>query len=151
MGKLAVRLKKSAFGTLIIVLLIGFQSNVISQESVKIKRITGTVEFDGIPRESAWGDLVLFPLTMHRPNFGNQPSEKSEVRIGYDNEFLWVGASLSMEDASKIFAVTKKRDQELFDYDAFGIILDTYNDIMISGVLTPEIQYLLNLHSSTKQ
>ena len=33
-----------------------------------------------------------------------------------------------MEDASKIFAVTKKRDEELFDYDAFGIILDTYND-----------------------
>ena len=33
-----------------------------------------------------------------------------------------------MKDASKIFAVTKKRDEELFDYDAFGIILDTYND-----------------------
>ena len=128
MGKLPARLNKNAFRTLIIVLLMGFQSNVTSQETVKIKRVTGPVEFDGIPKESAWEDLDLFHLTMHRPNFGNQPSERSDVRIGYDNEFLWVGARLFMEDASKIFAVTKKRDQELFDYDAFGIILDTYND-----------------------
>jgi hypothetical protein len=33
-----------------------------------------------------------------------------------------------MQDASKIFAATKKRDEMLFGYDAFGIILDTYKD-----------------------
>jgi hypothetical protein len=65
---------------------------------------------------------------MHRPNFGNEPSEKSDVRIGYDDEFLWIGASLFMNDASEIFAATKKRDEMLFGYDAFGIVLDTYND-----------------------
>ena len=65
---------------------------------------------------------------MHKPNFGLQPSETSVVRIGYDDEFLWIGASLYMKDASRIFAVSKKRDEELSDYDAFGIILDTYND-----------------------
>jgi hypothetical protein len=50
------------------------------------------------------------------------------VRIGYDDEFLWVAASLYMEDASKIYAATKKRDEMLFDFDAFGIVLDSYND-----------------------
>jgi hypothetical protein len=128
MGKFSMKLNKGAFGILIIVLSLVIQNNVISQEAVKIKRIMAPVEFDGIPEEEAWKTLDLFTLTMHRPNYGTQPSEKSEVRIGYDNEFLWVGASLFMEDASKIFAVTKKRDEELFDYDAFGIVLDTYND-----------------------
>jgi len=33
-----------------------------------------------------------------------------------------------MNDETEIFAVTKKRDEMLFGYDAFGIILDTYND-----------------------
>ena len=122
------RTKKAALGLFLVVLLSGLQNFAVSQEAVKIKRITVPVEFDGIPKEATWEALDLFPLTMHKPNFGAQPSEISEVRIGYDNEFLWVGASLFMKDASKIFAVTKKRDEELFDYDAFGILLDTYND-----------------------
>ncbi len=110
------------------VLSLGFQNNITGQEAVKIKRIISPVEFDGIPKEAAWEALDLYPVMMHKPNYGAQPSEKSEVRIGYDNEFLWIGASLYMEDASKIFAVTKKRDEMLFGYDAFGIMLDTYND-----------------------
>jgi hypothetical protein len=121
-------MNRSAFVFLMIVLLIDFRNNVISQETVKIKRITNPIEFDGIPKEPAWEALDLYALTMHKPNYGDRPSEKSEVRIGYDNEFLWIGASLYMEDASKIFAVTKKRDEMLFGYDAFGIMLDSYND-----------------------
>jgi len=128
MGKISISMKKSTFGILMIASLLCLQRNGIGQEAVKIKRITGSVEFDGIPGEIAWQTLDLFALTMHKPNYGTQPSEKSDVRIGYDNEFLWVGASLYMKDASKIFAVTRKRDEMLFDYDAFGIILDTYND-----------------------
>jgi hypothetical protein len=110
------------------VLFLAIQFNVAGEEAVKIKRLTGPVEFDGIPKEAAWESLDLFALTMHKPNYGTQPSEKSDIRIGYDNEFLWISASLFMNDASKIFSVTKKRDEMLFDYDAFGIVLDTYND-----------------------
>jgi hypothetical protein len=121
-------MKRSAFVFLMVVLSISLQNNVISQETVKIKRITNPIDFDGIPNDTTWKTLDLFTMTMHKPNYGDRPSEKSEVRIGYDNEFLWIGASLYMEDASKIFAVTKKRDEMLFGYDAFGIMLDTYND-----------------------
>ena len=121
-------MNRSALGFLMMVLSISLQNNVISQETVKIKRITNPIDFDGIPNEATWKTLDLFTMTMHKPNYGDQPSEKSEVTIGYDNEFLWIGASLYMEDASKIFAVTKKRDEILFGYDAFGIMLDSYND-----------------------
>ena len=48
--------------------------------SSKIKRITSPVEFDGIPNEAAWESLDLFSLTMHKPNFGAQPSEKSDSK-----------------------------------------------------------------------
>ncbi|NSW93450.1 MAG: carbohydrate binding family 9 domain-containing protein [Bacteroidales bacterium] len=99
-----------------------------AQETVKIKRINNPVEFNGIPDEDTWKQLSSFTLTMHRPDFGSRPSQESDIRIGYDDQFLWIGASLFMNDPSKIFAVSKKRDQELFDYDAFGVLLDTYND-----------------------
>ena len=128
MERLLVRKNSGIFWLFLIVLSIGLRNNVRCQEAVKIKRVTGDVVLDGIPGEAAWESLDLFPLVMHKPMYGILPSEKSEVRIGYDDEFLWVGASLYMADASRIFAVTKKRDEMLFDYDAFGIILDTYDD-----------------------
>jgi hypothetical protein len=96
-------------------ILIALTLRVDAQDAVKIKRVTEPVVFDGNPDEQAWTTLEKFPLVMHRPNFNSNPSEESDVRIGYDNEFLWVGAKLLMKDASRIFAVTKKRDEMLFD------------------------------------
>jgi hypothetical protein len=128
MNLIPARVYRSMSGVFMLVLLSLFQYQAIGQEPVQIKRLDAAVLFDGIPNEPAWETLEQFPLTMHRPNFGNKPSEESDVRIGYDDEFLWVGASLYMKDASKIFAATKKRDEMLFDYDAFGIVLDSYND-----------------------
>ena len=105
-----------------------FSFTAYPQGTVKIKRVSTPVQFDGIPEEESWKQLSEFKLTMHRPDYGNKPSEEGDIRIGYDDQFLWIGASLFMKDPSKIFAVSKKRDQVLFDYDAFGILLDTYND-----------------------
>jgi hypothetical protein len=120
---------KEHFSRIIIVLtVLSFSINAESQEAVKIKRMSSSPALDGIPDEQVWKELGSFPLTMHKPDFNAEPSENCDVRIGYDNGFLWIAASLYMRDASKIFTVTKKRDEMLFDYDAFGIILDTYND-----------------------
>ncbi len=128
MTEFTAKLNKGIFSLLMIVLSLSLPEKAIGQEPVKLKRITDPIVFDGIPEEPTWTVLDDFALTMLKPNYGSQPSEKSEIRIGYDDEFLWVAASLYMKDASKIFALTKKRDERLFDYDAFGIILDTYDD-----------------------
>ena len=128
MEKGSARMNGGTFRCLIPVLFIFLQINANSQENVQIQRLSSEINFDGVPDDAAWEALDQIPLTMHRPNFMNQPSEKSDVRIGFDDEFLWVGASLYMEDASKIFSASKKRDEMLFDYDAFGIVLDSYND-----------------------
>jgi hypothetical protein len=128
MNLIPARANRSMSGVFMLILLSILQIQATGQEPVQIKRLGSAIVFDGIPNESAWKTMDQFPLIMHRPNFGNEPSEQSDVRIGYDDEFLWVGASLYMKDASKIFAATKKRDEMLFDYDAFGIVLDSYND-----------------------
>lgn len=113
---------------LVIFLLFAALVNTHGQSEISIKRISGQIVFDGKPTEDLWSGLNNFKLTMWRPNFGTEPSETSDIRIGYDNDYLWIGASFYMKDASKIFVVTKKRDDILWDYDAFGIVLDTYND-----------------------
>jgi len=117
----------SAF--LVIILMIFFISYRLSgQEVIKISRISEEIEFDGYPFEQVWNEATVFPLIMYSPNFGADPSEKSEVMIGYDQDYLWIGARLYSADPSDIVATSKKRDEESRNSDAFGVILDTYDD-----------------------
>ncbi|MCK4991629.1 MAG: carbohydrate binding family 9 domain-containing protein, partial [Bacteroidales bacterium] len=101
---------------------------VVSQESLIISKISGTVNFDGTPNEEAWNETTVFPMIVSTPNFGTEPSELSEVMIGYDQEYLWIGARLFSKDPSNITSTSKKRDEESRNSDSFGIILDTYDD-----------------------
>jgi len=101
---------------------------VVSQESIKMSKISGTITFDGRPDEEAWNEASVFPMIVHSPNFGTEPTEKSEVMIGYDKEYLWIGARLYSADPSNITSTSKKRDEQSRNSDQFGIVLDTYDD-----------------------
>jgi len=101
---------------------------VIAQESLKIAQISGNVDFDGYPFEEAWNETTQFPMIVSSPNFGTEPSEISEVMIGYDQEYLWIAARLFSKNPSNITSTSKKRDEESRNSDSFGIILDTFDD-----------------------
>ena len=116
------------FHTVLLFLVILTPAAVVSQESVIISKISGPVTFDGHPNEEAWNETTLFPMIVSSPNFGTEPSEISEVMIGYDQEYLWIGARLFSKDPSNITSTSKKRDEESRNSDSFGIILDTYDD-----------------------
>ena len=93
-----------------------------------IARINDVVEFDGTTAPAIWTLSTPVNMQMHAPSFGKTPSEQTEVRIGYDDKFLWVFARLHYADPSQIVATSKKRDEESRNSDSFGIILDTYDD-----------------------
>jgi hypothetical protein len=101
---------------------------VSAQDIVKISPISGTVVFDGKPLEAVWQSCTDFPLVMHFPVYGNNPAEKSIVRIGFDKDYLWVGASLYYRDISQLVSTSKKRDETSENSDSFGILLDTFDD-----------------------
>jgi len=84
--------------------------------------------FDGIPDEAAWQSLEPFPMISHMPVYGNPPSEQSEIKMGYDENYVYVGGSLYVSDPSYIQAVGKTRDMETMSSDFFMISIDTYND-----------------------
>ncbi len=86
------------------------------------------ISFDGKPDEAAWEHLDPFPLISHMPVFGNPPSEKSVIRMGYDDQFVYVGGLLYVSDPSFIQAVGKKRDMETMSSDFFMLSFDTYVD-----------------------
>jgi len=105
-----------------------FSLSIFGSEAYTIKPVSENIEFDGYPYEEAWQGLDFFPMVMNRPNFGNEPAEKSEVMITYDDQYLWIGARLFSKDPKNIKATSKKRDELSRNSDSFGIILDTYND-----------------------
>ena len=120
--------KKSSAIFFIFFLLIFFISVVSAQEEVKILPLNSELTFDGMVDEPAWKLSQDFQLTMHFPTYNIPPSENATVYITYDKDYLWVGAILYYNDINNIVSTSKKRDEESENSDAFGIVLDSYND-----------------------
>jgi hypothetical protein len=97
-------------------------------EQVTINRLQGEILFDGVPDEPAWLLCDPFPMVTHRPVFGNEPSERTDIRLLFDDEYIYIGAFLYTSDPSSIKATSKRRDEMKADCDWLGVILDTYND-----------------------
>ena len=107
--------------------LLGY-TNVFGSDSLVIKKINKDIDFDGSPFEEVWDEITPFPMTMYMPNFGDKPTEKTDVRIFYNGNYLYVSGRLYDKDAAKISSLSKKRDEYSGNSDGFGIILDSFND-----------------------
>jgi len=100
---------------------------VAAQEPMRLPRIEGPIEIDGVPDEAAWQRIDPLPLVMHTPTYGGQPSERTEIRVAYDDEYLYVAGHLYDSDPDGVRENSLYRDRWSGD-DTFGFILDTFND-----------------------
>ncbi len=125
-------LKKLLFLTIVLMpglkLLCQPDSVLNRSRALVISELTFPVTFDGIPDEEAWLDIHPIKLIMYSPVFGKDPAEDSDVRIAYDDKYLYVGARLFHKDPGMIQSASLKRDYQGAGGDWFGIFLDTYND-----------------------
>ena len=84
---------------------------------------------DGVLDEGFWAEAgVLADLVQREPMEGQPVSERTEVRMAYDDEALYVGAWMFDRDVSSIVFGQTLRDASLNDSDAFVLVLDTYLD-----------------------
>lgn len=93
-----------------------------------IPRINGPVTLDGLSDEPAWEGIEPLPVVIHTPNFGNEPTERTEILVAYDNNYLYVAGRLYDSEPLKILNTSKKRDSMSSTNDWFGIIIDSFND-----------------------
>ncbi len=66
-------------------------------------------------------------MTMYTPTYRGALTEETDVRLAYDDRYLYIGGRLYDTDPRGIRANTLYRDQYSGD-DLLGIVLDTYND-----------------------
>jgi hypothetical protein len=107
--------------------LLAQNGNHDSDEPWYLPRVDGEIELDGHVTDEEWGSVKPLPLTVYEPVFEAAPSEETEIRVGYDDQFLYVAGRLHDSHAGAIRANSLYRDRYSGD-DTFAIILDTFND-----------------------
>ena len=98
------------------------------QKAILAHRIDSPIILDGLSDEPAWEKIEPFPVVMQMPIFNSEPSERTEIRLAYDDDYLYVAASLYDSQPELIHATSMKRDYDEENSDSFGIVLDTFND-----------------------
>ena len=83
---------------------------------------------DGKLDDECWKEIS--PATdfiTHDPQFGKQPTYKTEVRVLYDNNAIYIGAKMYDPEPKKIGNSLVLRDEGM-DQDYFLVGFDTYHD-----------------------
>lgn len=112
---------------ILIVLLFRCIAQAAADEPMRLQRIDAAITLDGFSDEPAWQRIEPLPLTMYEPTTGGKPSERSEIRIGYDNNYLYASARFYDSDPNGVRANSLYRDRWIGD-DTFELVLDTFND-----------------------
>jgi len=104
-------------------------SSVFSQKrSLDATRIDSEIVVDGIPNESVWNDVpIATDFTTLTPVPGEKPKQKTEVKVLYDDEAIYISAYMEEVARDSILTELTQRD-DVGNTDAFFIILDTYGN-----------------------
>jgi hypothetical protein len=84
---------------------------------------------DGLLDEAAWASArPMTDFVQYEPVEGAAASEKTEVRILFDEDAIYVGAWLYDREPEGIIVGERRRDTNLGDADGFMVVFDTYHD-----------------------
>ncbi|MEE9373867.1 MAG: DUF5916 domain-containing protein [Saprospiraceae bacterium] len=115
----------------IVVLIIAFlthQMVLCTEDPLTLTKLSSPITFDGIVDEEVWETIDPVPLIMAYPNFNGEMTEKTEIRIAYDENYVYLSGKNYDSAHDKIMANTKKRDALSSSTCYFGIIIDSFND-----------------------
>ncbi len=90
-------------------------------------RLNAPISIDGVLDESSWAEAhPISDFVQTLPFEGSSVSERTEVRLVYDEGAIYLGAVL--DDRSPVTTRLARRDAELNDSDLFLVLFDSYHD-----------------------
>lgn len=85
------------------------------------------IVLDGVLDEPAWGRARHGgEFIMQDPVLGGTPTERTEVRVVFNRDHLYIGATLYDSEPDKLLGNTSKRDEFLSADDRFMWTMDTF-------------------------
>ena len=94
---------------------------------LELPRLTRPIRLDGTPTPEEWRDVPALPLTLYMPVFRGAPKQRTEIRVAYDEEFLYAAGWFHDDDRGGVRVNSLYRDRWNGD-DAFAIYVDAFND-----------------------
>jgi hypothetical protein len=126
MRALAVALVASLAGTTLGAQSAGMRDHALRPVAVATP-LTGRITLDGSLDEAAWATApAITALLQVDPDEGQPVSERTDVRIVYDGEALYVGARL--HDSRAPSGRLVRRDSYVLDSDWLSVAIDSYHD-----------------------
>ena len=105
-------------------------TSLFSQEkSIQATKIDQAPKIDGNLNDAVWGDVpVATDFFQNYPSAGQPASQKTTVRVIYDNAAIYVGAYLYDDPSLIRKQITARDGEQQKDIDFFSVFFDTYND-----------------------
>ena len=104
-------------------------SRQLVSSKIHIQRTTQPIKIDGRLDESVWSEADLAAdFRQQEPNEGAPASEKTEVRLLFDEKYIYVGIHAFDSEPSRISSRELVRDASFSNDDKVEVILDTYYD-----------------------
>ncbi len=97
--------------------------------AIRARAVEGGVRVDGVLDEGVWREAVAATgFVQSEPLEGEPATERSEVRVAYDRDHLYVAARLLWTGPGAPVVNDLRRDFEPGDQDSFEVLLDTFHD-----------------------
>ena len=120
-----------------------------AKRTVQAVRASRAPVIDGNLDDEAWKSAPeITGLTQHNPNDGQPATEKTVVRIVYDDDAIYLGAM--MYDDHPVTTVLARRDTTNLESDWFEVGIDSQHDGLNGadfGVNPSNVQFDLNLYN----
>jgi len=96
---------------------------------IRILRVSDPIKIDGNLDEQAWSQAeAATDFHQESPDEGAPASERTEVRVLYNNKNLYIGIRAFDKEPSRINARELVRDASFVNDDKVEVLLDTYHD-----------------------
>lgn len=105
-----------------------FCCQLTAKSILPVQKISESFVFDGKISEEEWNDLEAVPLTVQTPVYRGTPSERTIIKLGYDENYIYLLGAMYDSDAKNIPANNRLRDGGDETTDWFGLVIDSYND-----------------------
>ena len=92
-----------------------------------LPQIQGEIRVDGRSDDPAWQAVTPLPMTVYLPAYGASPTERTEARIGYDADAIYVMVDAWESHEGGVRASSMIRDDDS-PGDFLNVLLDTFGD-----------------------
>ena len=119
----------------VIILISSFTANALNNDkkSLEVTKVSESPKVDGILNETAWKNAsVANDFLQYEPYNGKEPLLPTEVKIIYDDQAIYFGATMYDSNPDSIIKDLGVRDSFTgLNSDLFTVLISTFNDVLM--------------------